>query len=124
MDRNVLGFNERDVLDQPRDLAFALDGGGAWIVPDAWEVRCEGKNTRARLLGKQPLIGLALTVLLLLGCIEPTKMLIPVGFERIGHQAIVRINLQIAATRKLTLEGLGNQLIQGLPVHGQRTDQI
>ena len=98
-----LGLDERHILDQQRHDALALDRRGARIVPDAAEVFCEGEDAPARLLAEQPLIGGTLALVFALQRIQMPEPVVPVGFQRVGDETIIRVDLEITAPRELSL---------------------
>ena len=91
MNGDRIGFEERDVLDQEREEPFTLACFGEWIVPHARKIMSEREDAFTRLFAEQSLVGLVLTVLLLCKSLQMAQGLIPLGFERIGHQSVIGI---------------------------------
>src|ERR1035441_1828329 len=91
MNIDLLASNERDIFDEQRDHTFAFDRLSARIVPHPQEIGREGEDTCTCLRTEKPLIGFALPLVFLLECIETAQMIIPVGFQAIGDEAIIRV---------------------------------
>jgi hypothetical protein len=64
-----------------------------------WKIRGQGQDTGARLGAEQRLIGLALSFVFLLECVEAAKPSIPIGFEGVGDEPIIGIDLEITPSR-------------------------
>ena len=98
-----IGLDERDVFDEQGHHALALDRRGARIVPYAVKILCKREDSRTRLLAEQPPVGGALALVFALQRVQLPQPVVPVGFQRIRDQAIVRIDLEIATTCELGL---------------------
>lgn len=131
MHRDAGPGHQRHVLDQQGQHALALQRAGPAVVPHAGEVAghvCDALASRRIELG---LLVVLLALVLTLQVVELAQALVPVGFQCIGHQPVVRIHLGVAAARQLgfvacTLElhlpprgGLLDAL-GDLVLHGQR----
>lgn len=89
--------DERHVLDQQPKHPLALDSAGSWVIPHAREVPREFENAFAGRLVHQRLVGLLLTLMVALQSIELTQPIVPLSFQRVGHQPVVGIDLGVAA---------------------------
>ena len=123
--------HQRHVFDQQREHALAFQRTGSGVVPDAREVARQVDDSLARRLVELSLILVLLAFVLLLQGVEFAQALVPIGLERIGHQAVVRIHLGVAATGQLGLVARALQLrlaprgglldaLRDLVLHGQR----
>ena len=81
MDGDLLAFEQRDVLDEEGDHAFALERRGTWIVPHARKVGGQSEDTGAGVIAQQSLVGFALSLVFLLERIETSKLGVPVRLE-------------------------------------------
>ena len=87
---DFIGLDECDVFDEQGHHALALDRRGARIVPYAVEILCKREDSRTRLLAEQPPVGGALALVFALQRVQLPQPVVPVGFQRIRDQAIVR----------------------------------
>src|ERR1019366_2429274 len=100
---DVLPLGQSDVFEQQAGHALALAVGCVWILPEPWEVTGQGQDALALLRIDRGGVGLALVFVLLLGVGQCTQLAVPVGLQRTRNQAVVRIDLEVAALRQLGL---------------------
>ena len=97
---NDLGLVQVTSSTSQRTRRFA-GIGGAWVTPDAWEVLDQGAN-RLIVLGREALLGLGLLTLgLLLDLSQFAQPRVPLRFQDIGDQPVIRIDPQKAALGQL-----------------------
>ena len=79
--------HERDVFDEKACHALAFALGGGRVAPQRWEVRRQGHDGGA--LGVvEAGRGATLTLVVVLGGGQVAQRGVPVGFERVGDQAV------------------------------------
>jgi O-acetylhomoserine/O-acetylserine sulfhydrylase-like pyridoxal-dependent enzyme len=66
------------------------------------------------LLGEHERIGLSTSLILLFGIGEASQLLVPVGFQRIGHETIVGIHLHEERSAGYIYTRIGNPTIRAL----------
>jgi hypothetical protein len=95
-----LAAQQRDVGQQQPCHAFAFPLRGAGIVPEGGEVAGQGEDLGALVLAKGGgRVGLTFVVLLGVGVVA--ERLVPVGLQGGGHQAVVRVDGQVAPSGQL-----------------------
>jgi hypothetical protein len=82
-------------------LALALRRGRG--APHGGEVRGERQDTLLVLLVHDQAIDGALALVVVLGLVEGSKLSVPIGFERVGHEPVVRIHAHVAAAGEVGL---------------------
>ncbi|ESZ12168.1 hypothetical protein [Mesorhizobium sp. L48C026A00] len=97
MDVDLLVDEQRDVFDEKAEHALAFDGTGALVVPDARKIGGQRPDALLRGLVQQRAVGLVLALVLALERVDVAQPRVPVGFQRVGDQAVVRIDLQVAS---------------------------
>ncbi|MER8930845.1 hypothetical protein [Mesorhizobium sp. M0859] len=110
MDVDLLVDEQRHVFDEKAEHALAFDGTGALVVSDAREIGGGRPDALLRGLVQQRAVGLVLALVLALECVEVAQPCVPAGFQRVGDQAIVRLNLQVAPAGQFSLTAGSLQL--------------
>ena len=116
VDRDLTVLAQRDVLEQEGGHALALAGWGARIMPQGGEVGGQRPHLflqsgiERRAVGRSP----ALTEILRVA--EPAELPVPIRFERVGDQAVGRIDVQVplAGGVGLVLSALEIKLAQAI----------
>ena len=97
----VPGPEQGDVGHEEADQSLALAHGGAGIGPQGGEVGRKGADTgllfvaqRGRSSGPGPLV-------VVLGVGQLAQLVVPVGFECLGHQAVVGVDGEVAPPGRL-----------------------
>ena len=94
-------FDQRDILDQEAEHAFALSLRGLWVSPDGREVGGQGEDALAFVVVDREPIGFALALILLLGIAQGAQLGIPVRFEGVGDESIRGVDLHVAVPRSI-----------------------
>ena len=90
----------RDVFHKQPDHSFSITILSGWISPEPWKILRQGQD-RGSLLFVENLTVLFLPLFVfLLSFIQRTQLLIPVGFESIGNQSILRVDMHISTLRQ------------------------
>jgi hypothetical protein len=89
-------LEERDVFDDQREHPLALAVRGLRVAPDGRDIGGERENARAFVLVDGEAIARALALVLLLRLGQRAQSRVPVGFQRVGDEAVGRIDLQVA----------------------------
>src|SRR5665648_237469 len=97
---DLLAAQQGDVFDEQAHHALALALGDLRVGPEAREVAGQGEDLLLLPLVEQAAVGLAATFVLLLGRGQGAQLGVPVRLQGAGHQAVVGIDLQVAALRE------------------------
>ena len=97
----LVGLEQRDVLDEQLRHPFAVPVRGARVVEDRPEVLRKRADALLGGLIEGRLIGLPLAFGLILGLGECAKLGVPLGFKRVDNQAVVWIDEHVTATGAL-----------------------
>jgi hypothetical protein len=91
--RDGLASSHCDIFDQQPDHALSLAWRCFRITPQPREIGSQCQHTRALFGSERRSIGGVLPVTAFLCVLERTQLRIPVRFEPVGHQAVVRVDV-------------------------------
>jgi hypothetical protein len=103
VDDQLLPFHERDVLDDQPEHAFPLTVRCGRLAPELGDIVRQGEDAGSLFVAEDHAVGLLLLSVAVLRLVEEAQLVIPVGLERIGDQAVVGINAHEALTCKIDL---------------------
>jgi hypothetical protein len=101
--RDLVTFDQRDVVQQEVDHAFAFPVRGARIAPQPREVGRQRKDLRALPIVQHGPVLLTLLLLFFLGGLAGPQLVVPLGLQRIRDQPVVRINAHVASPGQVRL---------------------
>ena len=98
---DLVGPQQGDVLDQEPDHALAFALGDGRVTPQPRKISGQGQDLLS-LAGLQGApVGVPSAFVVVLGVAQRTQFLVPFGFERLGHQAVVGVDGEVAALGEL-----------------------
>jgi hypothetical protein len=124
LDGDVGALDERDVFEPQSRHALALPVRRAWVPPEPGKIPGQSQDPRPQLRVERQWIGLASALVLLVRVRQGPQPIVPFPFERIGDQAVVRIDLHVATTGQLSLVAgpvhlFASQAIRFVRAHSQ-----
>jgi hypothetical protein len=96
-------LGQSDVLDEQREHPLALTIGRLRIAPHGGEVGGEGENATPFVVVDGEPIGVALTFVLVSSFIESPQLRVPIGFERVRDEPVLRVHAHITLASKVDL---------------------
>ena len=100
---DLVSAHQGDVVEQQPDHALALPLRRGGVRPEPREVGGEGEDPGPRRRVDEPPIGLVPALMILLRRRERPQLVVPVGLERVRHQAVVGIDAEVPALGELGL---------------------
>ena len=98
---DLVGFVERDVLDQQAGDALAFSRGCGLVGPQFREVGGELADLGFARFGEVGVSGGGLAVVFVLGGLQRAQRVVPVGFEGVGDEPVVGVDGEVSATGEL-----------------------
>ena len=95
---DLVGLVDGDVVDEQAGHAFAFPLRGGRVGPQGGEVGGEGPDATLVLFGERGPGGGGGALVVVVGCLELAQSVVPVGFEGVGHQPVVGVDGQVAAS--------------------------
>jgi len=93
----LLAFDQSDVFDEEPEHALPVPVGGTRGAPDRREVGGQRRYALALLWTEYRGVETAAALVVVLRLCQCAQLIVPISLERVGDQAIVRIDPQIAS---------------------------
>jgi hypothetical protein len=114
---HLVRFQQGHVFEEQTDHALALTLRGSGVTPEAREVHDQCHYLLTLLHVQRAAFGAMVAFVVILGRGEHTQLGVPFRFERIGDQAVVGIDAEVAPLGKLSGVAGTIHLLASHPVH-------
>ena len=94
---DAVGLVQGDVVDEEADHAFAFPLRSIRVGPEGGEICCQGTDSVLQLVGEGGCGGGAGALVVLARGVQGAQCVVPVGFEAVGDEPVVRVDGQVAA---------------------------